>query len=34
MKIRVAFDRCGAELALPDSWRTTVLEARFAGAVD
>jgi nickel-dependent lactate racemase len=34
MKIRVAFDRCGAELALPDSWRTTVLEARFAGALD
>jgi len=33
VKVEVAFDRSGAELELPDRWRTTVLEARFAGAV-
>jgi len=33
MKVRVAFDREGAELSLPDGWRTTVLEPRFAEAV-
>ena len=32
MKVRVAFHKEGAELALPASWRTTVLEPRFAGA--
>jgi nickel-dependent lactate racemase len=32
MKIQVAFHKEGAELDLPSSWRTTVLEARFAGA--
>lgn len=34
MKVRLAFDRSGAEVTLPDSWRATVLEPRFAGAVD
>ncbi|MBI3666620.1 MAG: nickel-dependent lactate racemase [Acidobacteria bacterium] len=34
MRIRVAFDRAGAELALPEQWRTIVLEPRFASAVD
>lgn len=34
MRVQVAFDRVGTQLLLPDSWRTTVLEARFAGAVD
>src|SRR5574341_1193171 len=33
MRIQLAFDRAGAEVTLPDPWRTTVLEARFAGAV-
>ncbi len=33
MKVRLAFDRQGAEVSLPDSWRATVLEARFAPAV-
>ena len=32
MKVRVAFHREGAEIDLPDSWRPTVLEPRFAGA--
>jgi nickel-dependent lactate racemase len=32
MKVQVAFHREGAELDLPESWRTRVLEARFAGA--
>jgi nickel-dependent lactate racemase len=32
--IRLAFDRAGAEVALPASWRTSVLEARFASAVE
>ena len=34
MKIRLAFDRAGVEVALPEDWRATVLEARFAAAVD
>jgi nickel-dependent lactate racemase len=34
MKVHVAFDRAGAELLLPAGWRTQVLEARFAGAVE
>ena len=34
MTIRLAFDRAGAEVAVPDGWRVTVLEARFAGAVE
>ena len=33
MRVQVAFDRTGIDLALPDSWRTTVLEPRFASAV-
>jgi lactate racemase len=33
MRVRLAFDRTGAEVALPDHWRATVLEPRFAGAV-
>jgi nickel-dependent lactate racemase len=32
MRVRVALDKSGAELVLPDHWRTTVLEPRFAGA--
>ncbi len=34
MKIRLAFDREGAEVSLPNDWRATVLQARFASAVD
>ena len=34
MTVRLAFDRSGVEVALPDRWRATVLEARFARAVD
>jgi len=33
MRMRLAFDRAGTEVTLPGSWRTTVLEPRFAGAV-
>src|SRR5712692_1724959 len=32
MKVQLAFDRAGAPVELPGHWRTTVLEARFAGA--
>ncbi len=32
MKLQLAFDRAGAQVELPDHWRTIVLEARFAGA--
>ncbi len=32
MKVRIAFHREGAELALPSTWRASVLEPRFAGA--
>jgi len=34
MRVQVAFDRTGIDLELPDTWRATVLEPRFAGAVD
>jgi len=33
VEIEVAFDRSGAAVSVPDGWRTTVLESRFAGPV-